>query len=97
MTETRYAILIGMDNYPWNELPYCVKDVTDLEQTLISHCRFSQDNIHKITDSKKPIKQQIDEAYSAIEHKFKVKQDLLFFYFKDTEGEKNGRFNRKNK
>lgn len=81
MTETRYAILIGMDNYPGNELPYCIKDVTDLEQTLISHCRFSQDNIHKIIDSKKPIKQQIDEAYSVIEHKFKTKEDLLFFYF----------------
>lgn len=81
MTETRYAILIGMDNYPGDELPYCVKDVTDLEQTLISHCRFSKDNIHKVTDSKKSVKQQIDEAYSTIEHAFKPKQDLLFFYF----------------
>ena len=81
MSETRYAILIGMDNYPGDELPYCVKDVTDLEQTLISHCRYSQDNIHKIIDSKKSVKQQIDEAYSAIEQTFKPKQDLLFFYF----------------
>ena len=70
-----------MDNYPGDELLYCVKDVTNLEQTLISHCRFSQDNIYKITDSKKSVKQLIDEAYSAIEHTFKPKDDLLFFYF----------------
>ncbi len=81
MNEIRYAILIGMDNYPGNELPYCVKDVTDLERTLISHCRFSKENIHKITDSRKSVKQQIDDAYSLIEQTFKPKQDLLFFYF----------------
>jgi len=81
MTETRYAILIGMDNYKGDELPYCVKDVTDLEQALITHCRIAKQNIYKVTDSSKPIKQQIDEAYSTIESTFKPKQDLLFFYF----------------
>ena len=28
MTEKRYAILIGMDNYSIDKLPYCVKNVT---------------------------------------------------------------------
>lgn len=81
MTETRYAILIGMDNYSGNDLAYCVKDVRDLEQTLISHCRFPKDNIHKVVESSKPVKQQIDEVYAEIEKTFKPKQDLLFFYF----------------
>ncbi|MDR3651754.1 MAG: caspase family protein [Paludibacter sp.] len=81
MNETRFAILIGMDNYNGNELPYCVKDVVDLEETLITKCRFIKDNIFKVTDSKMPVKQQIDNAYSAIEKSFRPKQDLLFFYF----------------
>lgn len=81
MTETRYAILIGMDNYSSDPLPYCVKDVNDLEQTLVSHCRFTTNKIHKVIDSNKPVKEQIDEAFSAIEKEFKPNQDLLFFYF----------------
>lgn len=81
MSENRFAILIGMNNYVGNELPYCIKDVEDVEKVLISHCRFTADNIHKITDSKKPVKEQIDEALTLIEKDFKKKEDLLFFYF----------------
>ena len=81
MTETRYAILRGMDDYNSAPLPYCVKDVNDLEQTLVTHCRFSRDKIHKVIDNNKPVKEQIDEAFSAIEKEFKPNINLLFFYF----------------
>lgn len=81
MSENRFAILIGMNNYEGNELPYCIKDVEDLESVLISHCRFPEKNIFKITSSDKPVKEQIDEAFGLIEKDFKIKKDLLFFYF----------------
>lgn len=81
MAENRYAILIGMDNYSTNPLPYCVKDVNNLEEVLVSKCRFNKENIYKIVDSSKAVKELIDEAYSSIERTFIKNQDLLFFYF----------------
>jgi len=76
MGETRFAILIGMNNY-MNELPYCIKDVNDLQKSLESNCRSHSENIHRITDSKKPVKEQIDRTFSKISHDFKPKTDLV--------------------
>lgn len=81
MSENKFAILIGMNNYEDDVLPFCIKDVEDMEHVLITYCRFSKKNIFKITDSDKPVKEQIDEAFAIIEKDFKIKRDLLFFYF----------------
>ncbi|KFF73817.1 hypothetical protein HX13_17590 [Chryseobacterium sp. P1-3] len=81
MSENKFAILIGMNNYEDDVLPFCIKDVEDMENALITYCRFSKKNIFKITDSDKPVKEQIDEAFAIIEKDFKIKRDLLFFYF----------------
>jgi hypothetical protein len=81
MSENKFAILIGMNNYEDDVLPFCIKDVEDMENALITYCRFSKKNIFKITDSDKPVKVQIDEAFAIIEKDFKIKRDLLFFYF----------------
>lgn len=81
MSETNFAILIGMNNYSENELPFSVKDVDDLEKVLISRCRFDKDNIFKITNSFKPVKEQIDESFAIIEERFKKNRDTLLFYF----------------
>jgi hypothetical protein len=70
-----------MDSYTTDPLPFCVKDVNDLEQALLSNCRFQRDNIFKITESLTPVKEQIDKAFSSIEKRFKSNKDLLFFYF----------------
>ena len=81
MTEVRYAILIGMDNYKKNPLSYSVKDVRDLQKVLINNCRFLSENIFIITDSTEPIIEQIDRAYKTINIKFKRGADLFLFYY----------------
>jgi hypothetical protein len=81
MKEKRYAILIGMDNYSLNPLPYSSKDATDLKQTLVTSCRFKEDNIYLITDSQVPVKEQIDKCFKEIEGTFNKKEDLFLFYF----------------
>ncbi len=82
MKERRYAILIGMNEYIEDDnLPYCVKDVDDLSDTLVKRSRFKQEDIHTITNCDTPVKEQIDRAFNEISSTFKKKQDLFFFYF----------------
>lgn len=81
MNGKRYAILIGMDNYKINPLPYSTKDATDLKETLIKNCRFEENNIHLIIDNQIPVKEQIDKYFKEIEDSFNKKQDLFLFYF----------------
>lgn len=81
MAEKRYAILIGMDNYSSNPLPYSSKDVEDLKKVLIENCRFEENNIYTIIDSKISVKEQIDKSFKEIEDGFRKKEDLFLFYF----------------
>lgn len=91
MNETRYAILIGQDNYSDGKhepLKYAVKDTGDMHKALIDHCRFLDGNIYPITDSKEPVAIQLDKAFEKIRKNFRPKEDLLFFYFSG-----HGRYN----
>jgi hypothetical protein len=84
MGETRYAILIGNNDYKDPKLPplnYAIKDVEDFGKMLEEHCRFPPGNIYSITNSAIPIQQQIEEALSKIKANFRTKEDLFLFYF----------------
>jgi hypothetical protein len=83
MGETRYAILIGNNNYGPKLAPlnYAVKDVVDFGAMLQDNCRFSPGNIYAITKSDVPIKDQIEDALEKIKNNFRTKEDLFLFYF----------------
>ena len=81
MKETRYAVLIGMNNYRKNPLLFSVKDVDDVKNVLIGNCRFEAENIFEIIDAKQPVKEQISKAFETIQKKFQRGADLLLFYY----------------
>jgi len=94
MKETRYAVLIGMNNYKKNPLLYSVKDAEDMKNSLVEFCRFEPENIFTITDSEVPVKEQIKKCFDVIKGKFQSGADLLLFYYSghgeyDSEEEKS--------
>jgi hypothetical protein len=81
MKETRFAILVGMNNYKENPLSYSVKDVIDLKNVLIERCNFQAENVVVIQDSSTPVLTQINEAYLKIARDFRTAEDMLVFYY----------------
>ncbi len=81
MKETRYAVLIGMNDYKKNPLSYSVKDVLDVKNVLIEYCRFDNENIFTIVDSSTPIITQIHQAFEKIKKQFRRNSDLILFYY----------------
>ena len=46
--ETRYAVIIGIDDYQNNPLSFCVNDAESIEETLLKNCLFKKENIFNI-------------------------------------------------
>ncbi|RBL89262.1 caspase family protein [Chitinophaga flava] len=81
MKEKRYAILIGQDKYHDQPLKYSNKDVNDLRKTLISHCRFEEENIYTIDDTILPVAERIAHSIALVKNKVVANQDLFLFYY----------------
>lgn len=85
MTSERYALLIGINDYQKEPLPFCVKDVNDLSDVLISNCKFSKSRIFKIISPKNNqinnITKQLEKVLDDINEEFKKGQDTFLFYF----------------
>jgi hypothetical protein len=81
MKETRYAVLIGMNNYEKDPLDYSVKDVLDIKSVLVNYCNFESDNIYLVTDSSSSVRLQIEEIFRQIQTKFIAGSDMILFYY----------------
>ena len=83
--ETRYAILIGINDYDVNPLNFCVNDAMKVKDELINKCMFKEENIFIITSSKKDSKKDITGKYThsllQIKKKFIKGKDSILFYF----------------
>lgn len=83
--EVRYAIIIGINDYEKNPLNFCVNDADEIKNTLVSKCRFKEENIVKITsdnvNSEKDITGKYLEAIRNIRDKFINGRDSILFYF----------------
>lgn len=82
--KSRFAILIGINDYATNPLSYCVKDVLLMKNALIDYCRFSKDQIFSITSYKEKPITDVEKAFSlTLTELQKVVPDeaTLFFYF----------------
>jgi len=92
--ETRYAILIGINDYDNQPLNFCVNDARSIKDTLKNKANFSEENIHNITsetgNSLKNITGKLQEAISKIEKTFQEEKDSLFFYFAGHGSQENG-------
>lgn len=86
MSEKRYAILIGINDYSnsSDELSYSAADVDKLHSRLISNCRFDAENIYPITSTKDKPHLDILGAYqhslTDIRAKFKTGDTILFYF-----------------
>ncbi|MCM3789121.1 caspase family protein [Domibacillus indicus] len=82
---TRYAIVIGINDYSVKPLNYCVNDANAINDALIDRCMFKEENIHLIiSDKQHPVKEvlgKFKEAVSTISKTFKSEEDSFFFFF----------------
>lgn len=85
MAETRYAILIGINDYEIAPLEYCTNDVELINDSLIRYCNLIEENIFQIRSSYNNtvanINASFETALKRIEAKFQIKEDSVFFYF----------------
>ena len=72
--ETRYAIIIGINDYSNNPLAYCVNDADSIAQTLIEYCMFEEKNIFKIISNEENSLKDITGQY--LENLRKVKENF---------------------
>lgn len=83
--ETRFGILIGINDYLVNALDYCVNDVNRIEEVLIKNCQFNANNLRIIiSDSgnyNKEIESLFYEALESISKDFNPDLDSFFFFF----------------
>lgn len=86
MTEKRFAIVIGINDYT-NKTPldYGVNDAGEIAKILNERCHFNKEDIHIITsDENKPIKDisgHLEEKYKIISKDFRPHEDSIFFFF----------------
>lgn len=84
-TETRYAILVGSNNYSESQqLTYSLKDVSDVRENLIKRCFFKDENIIEIKFDNKDSSitlEKIDDAFNIITSKFQGNLDMFLFYY----------------
>jgi len=83
--DTRYAVLVGINDYDNRPLKYCVNDALCVMDKLKEKANFLEKNIYSITsDAGKPLKDitgKLNEAISKIKETFQEENDSLFFYF----------------
>lgn len=83
--ETRYAIIIGINDYSDQPLKYCVNDADSIAQTLIDYCMFEEKNIFKIVSNEENSLKDITGQYLGnlrkIKETFRESIDSILFYF----------------
>jgi hypothetical protein len=83
--ETRYAIIIGINDYDTEPLSFCVNDGSSLKEILISKASFRNQNVHPILSSTdtpiKDITGTLLSAITKISETFEPNEDSIFFYF----------------
>lgn len=85
MNETRYAVLIGINDYLKSPLRYCANDVIELKKRLINNCLYAVENIYEIVSTKDASVSNVYEKFvqivDMIKQKFVAKSDNILFYF----------------
>jgi len=83
--ETRYAVIIGINDYDNHPLNFCVNDAKSIKEALIAKANFLEENIYSITSEiDNPLKNitgKLNEAILKIKTAFHEENDSLFFYF----------------
>jgi hypothetical protein len=83
--ETRYAVLIGINDYDNQPLNFCVNDALSIKKALMERANFLEKNIYTITsdsaNSIKDITGKLLEIVSSIKNIFQEENDSIFFYF----------------
>jgi uncharacterized caspase-like protein len=83
--ETRYAVLIGINDYDHQPLDFCVDDAFSIKKVLMEKANFFEKNIYIITsdtnNSIKDITGKLIEAITTIKDTFQAESDSIFFYF----------------
>ncbi|MGL5592694.1 MAG: caspase family protein [Cetobacterium sp.] len=90
---SKYAILIGIDDYEENpestinlkSLKGCVKDIQNMKKTLINKCGFKEKNIYTIESTEEKteseIRNKIDILLKNINESFEKGKDSIYFHF----------------
>jgi metacaspase-1 len=73
------ALLVGINNYPGNELHGCVNDITDMANFLNQKCHFAMGDIRLLTDARATT-QGIRERLNWLINDAKT-GDRLFFHY----------------
>lgn len=85
VTERRFAIVIGINDYEKSPLDYCANDAESIKNILIEKCCFQSNDVHLIISNKdKPIKDisgHLEAAIKIISTNLRAGEDSLFFYF----------------
>jgi uncharacterized caspase-like protein len=83
--ETRYAVLIGINDYDNQPLNFCVNDALSIKNALMERANFLEKNIYSVTsdslNSIKDITGKLLEIVTAIKNRFQEENDSIFFYF----------------
>ena len=85
MSETRYAILIGINDYEVIPLDYCGNDVDLMGKCFTNYCKVLTDNIFPIRSTyNAPVEDiwaSFEKAFLRIENSFVQEKDSIFFFF----------------
>jgi hypothetical protein len=91
--ETRYAVIIGINDYDNQPLNFCVNDANSIKEILKAKANFLEENIVCITsetgNTLKDITGKLYEAISKIKDAFQEENDSFFFYFAGHGGQDN--------
>ena len=52
MSANDKALLVGINEYPDNQLRGCVNDIVDMADFLVDHCKFSQSRVRLLVDAR---------------------------------------------
>jgi hypothetical protein len=83
--ETRYALLVGSNNYSEGyRLKFPLDDVSDIKTNLIKRCNFKEENIIEIKfdigDTSSP-GEIVEKAFNSISTSFNENKDTFLFYY----------------
>jgi hypothetical protein len=85
MTETRHAILIGINDYEVMPLEYCGNDVELVKECFAGYCRVGTENTFPIKSTyNEPVEDiwaSFEKALQRIEHRFVQGKDSIFFFY----------------
>ncbi|WP_423736524.1 caspase family protein [Chitinophaga caseinilytica] len=85
MPDRRFAILIGICDYPNDPLDYPSKDVLDMRHIFVEHCSVEDNDIYKIVSERKSPNPSIWSSFinviGSIRKEFSPGSDSIFFYF----------------